>query len=32
VIEAIGAEVIEIKGGRINEIRDYHRPLSEKAA
>ena len=24
VIEAIGAEVIEIEDGRINEIRDYH--------
>jgi hypothetical protein len=32
VIDAIGAEVIEIDNGRISEIRDYHRPLSEKAA
>ena len=24
MIEAIGAEVIEIEDGRINEIRDYH--------
>ena len=27
VIEAIGAEVVEIVGGKIKEIRDYHRPL-----
>ena len=32
VIEAIGAEVIEIVDDRIKEIRDYHRPLSAKAA
>ena len=32
VIEAIGAEVLEIEDGRIKEIRDYHRPLSAKAA
>ena len=32
VVEAIGAEVFEIVDGRINEIRDYHRPLSAKAA
>lgn len=32
VIEAIGAEVIEIADGQIKEIRDYHRPLSAKAA
>jgi len=32
VIEAIGAEVIEIVVGRIKEIRDYQRPLSAKAA
>jgi ketosteroid isomerase-like protein len=31
VIEAIGAEVIEIVDGGIKEIRDYHRPLSAKA-
>jgi ketosteroid isomerase-like protein len=27
VIEAIGAEVIEVVDGKIKEIRDYHRPL-----
>jgi hypothetical protein len=32
VIEAIGAEVIEILDDRIKEIRDYHRRLSAKAA
>ena len=32
VIEAVGAEVIEIVDGRIKEIRDYHRSLSAKAA
>lgn len=32
VVEAIGAEVIEIMDGRIKEIRDYHRPLPMKAA
>jgi ketosteroid isomerase-like protein len=32
VIEAVGAEVIEIVDGKIKEIRDYHRPLSAKAA
>ncbi|MGH7840205.1 MAG: nuclear transport factor 2 family protein [Candidatus Binataceae bacterium] len=32
VIEAIGAEVVEIVEGRIKEIRDYHRPLPAKAA
>jgi hypothetical protein len=32
VVEAIGAEVIEIVDGRIKEIRDYHRPLSAKVA
>ncbi len=31
VIEAIGAEVIEFAGGKIKEIRDYHRPLPAKA-
>lgn len=30
VIEAIGAEVIEIVDGKIKEIRDYHRPLPAK--
>lgn len=32
VIEAIGAEVIEMHDGRIKEIRDYHRPLDTQAA
>jgi hypothetical protein len=32
VIEAIGAEVMEIVDGRIKEIRDYHRLLPVKAA
>jgi taurine dehydrogenase small subunit len=32
VIEAIGAEVVDIVDGRIKEIRDYHRPLPAKAA
>ena len=32
VIEAIGAEVIEIVDGKIKEIRDYHRPLPAKTA
>jgi ketosteroid isomerase-like protein len=32
VIEAIGAEVIEIVDGKIKEIRDYHRSLPSKAA
>jgi steroid delta-isomerase-like uncharacterized protein len=32
VIEAMGAEVIEIADGKIKEIRDYHRPLAAKAA
>lgn len=31
VIEAVGAEVMEIVEGRIKEIRDYHRPLTAKA-
>ncbi len=31
-IEAIGAEVIEIVDGKIKEIRDYHQPVSAKAA
>jgi ketosteroid isomerase-like protein len=30
VVEAIGAEVVEIVDGGIKEIRDYHRPLSLK--
>jgi ketosteroid isomerase-like protein len=32
LIEAIGAEVMEIVGGKIKEIRDYHQPLPAKAA
>lgn len=32
VIEAVGAEVIEIADGKIKEIRDYHRPLPVKPA
>ena len=31
VIEAIGAEVIEIADGKIKEIRDYHRALPSRA-
>ena len=32
VIEALGAEVIEIVDGKIKEIRDYHRSLAAKTA
>ena len=32
VIEALGAEVVEIVDGKIKEIRDYHRSVSAKAA
>jgi taurine dehydrogenase small subunit len=32
VIEAIGAEVLEIVAGKIKEIRDYHRPLPANAS
>jgi hypothetical protein len=32
LIEAIGAELMEIAGGRIKEIRDYDRPLAARAA
>src|SRR5260370_1387265 len=32
VVEAIGAEVMEIVDGKIKEIRDYHQPLAAKAA
>ncbi len=32
VTEAMGAEVMEIVDGKIKEIRDYHRPLTAKAA
>lgn len=28
-VEAVGAEVMEIAGGRIKEIRDYHRALNQ---
>jgi hypothetical protein len=31
IVEAIGAEVMEIVDGRIKEIRDYHHALSAKA-
>ena len=31
-VEAIGAEVMEILDGKIKEIRDYHLPVSVKAA
>jgi ketosteroid isomerase-like protein len=30
-IEAIGAEVMEIAGGKIKEIRDYHQPVPTNA-
>ncbi len=32
VVEALGAEVVEIVDGKIKEIRDYHRPMPAKAA
>lgn len=32
VVEAIGAEVLEVADGKIKELRDYHRPLPAKAA
>jgi ketosteroid isomerase-like protein len=32
VVEAIGAEVLEIVDGKIKEIRDYHRAMPAKAA
>jgi steroid delta-isomerase-like uncharacterized protein len=32
VVEAIGAEVLDIVDGKIKEIRDYHRPVPAKAA
>lgn len=31
VIEALGAEVVEIVDGRVKELRDYHRPVQAKA-
>jgi steroid delta-isomerase-like uncharacterized protein len=32
VVEAVGAEVVEIVDGKIKELRDYHRPVPAKAA
>jgi hypothetical protein len=32
VVEAIGAEVLEIVDGKIKEIRDYHCSVPAKAA
>ena len=32
VVEALGAEVMEIVDGKIKEIRDYHQPSNAKAA
>ena len=32
VVQAIGAEVLEIVDGKIKEIRDYHRAVPEKSA
>ena len=32
VIEAIGAEIVDIVDRRMKEIRDYHRPLPAKAS
>jgi ketosteroid isomerase-like protein len=32
LVEAIGAEVMEMVEGKIKEIRDYHRPVTAKAA
>ncbi|HEY6420326.1 MAG TPA: nuclear transport factor 2 family protein [Candidatus Binataceae bacterium] len=32
VVEALGAEVMEIVDGKIKEIRDYHQPSSTQAA
>lgn len=31
VVEAIGAEVMEIADGKIKEIRDYHQPTTARA-
>jgi ketosteroid isomerase-like protein len=31
VVEAIGAEVMEIVDGKIKEIRDYHQPMTSRA-
>ncbi len=32
LVQAIGAEVMEIVDGKIKEIRDYHQPVSAQAA
>ena len=32
VVEALGAEVVEVVNDKIKEIRDYHRPAPAKAA
>ena len=32
VVEALGAEVVEIADGKIKQIRDYHRSVFAKAA
>jgi len=32
IVEAIGAEVMEIVDGKIKELRDYHQPIPAKAA
>jgi ketosteroid isomerase-like protein len=32
VVEAVGAEMMDIVDGKIKEIRNYHRPLAAKAA
>ena len=32
VVEALGAEVVDIADGKIKQIRDYHRPAPAKAA
>ena len=32
VVEALGAEVVEIADGKIKQIRDYHRSVPAKAA
>ena len=31
LVQAVGAEVMEIVDGKIKEIRDYHRPVTAKA-
>jgi hypothetical protein len=32
MVEAIGAELMEIAGGKIKQIRDYHQRVPAKAA